>query len=244
MSKLLTILKDFGLSENEARVYLANLELGTATIQAVAKKSGVKRTTIYTLLDGLKRYGLISEVNKENKTLLVAEDPIHVERLMKERQEQLQSALPELRSLYNSLAEKPRVRFYEGRSGIRQVYQDTLAESKEISCFVGWHSAVEAIPDIVEKYIKERVKKGIWVRALADRTKESKHYQEKGQAELRELYFLPEGSLPFNTEVNIYGNKVAILSFKGEYFGIIIESEEIAKTWRMVFDIIWKLCKK
>jgi sugar-specific transcriptional regulator TrmB len=243
MSNLIPSLKDFGLTENEAKVYLANLELGSATVQEVAKKSGVKRTTIYTMLENLKRYGLMSEFHKQGKILLIAEDPSRLEQLMQNRQERIKAALPELRSLFSSPAEKPKVRFYEGKDGIRQVFQDTLDEGKEIKCFVSWRSELRAIPEIVNAYIKERVKKDIWVRALADRTKESKYYQERGKEELRELYFLPEGSLPFDTEVNIYGNKVAWFTFKKEYFGLIIESEQIANTWRMVFDIIWGMCK-
>ena len=241
MANLEQTLKELGLSENEAKVYLANLELGATTVQEVARKSGVKRTTIYTLLDALKQRGLLAEYRKGVKTYLVAEDPQRLERVLQEREDKLKAALPELRSLYNLSPSKPKVRFYEGREGIKQVYQDTLDEGKEIRCFVGWQSMVKAMPDYWSSYIAERVKRGIWVRALADRSEESKHYQAQGEKELRELRFLPEGARPFNTEVNIYGNKVAMLTFGKEVIGVIIESEDIANTWRMVFEVIWNV---
>lgn len=244
MSNIMTILQYFGLSDSEAKVYLASLELGPATVQEVAVKSGVKRTTVYTLLDGLKQAGLISEFNKKTKTLLVAEDPARLDGLMKERHEKVQAALPELRSLYNALAEKPKVRFYEGKEGVRQVFQDTLETDKEILCLVGLQSEMQSIPDIVNRYVRDRVKKGIGIKVLAEKSKYSIRNKEAGAKELRELYFLPPDSLPINTEVNIYGNKVAYVVFKKEFFAIIIESAEIANTWRMVFGIIWKLCKK
>ncbi len=82
------------------------------------------------------------------------------------------------------------------------------------------------------------------MRALADRSEESKYYQLQGVKELRELRLLPVDARPFNTEVNIYGNKVAILTFGKEFVGVIMESEEIAATWRMVFEVIWKFVEK
>lgn len=38
-------LKELGLADKEARVYLASLELGSDTVQNIAKKSGVNRAT-------------------------------------------------------------------------------------------------------------------------------------------------------------------------------------------------------
>ena len=53
------VLENLGLSEKEAEIYLALLELGTGTVVEVAKKSGVKRPTAYLVLDELKKMGYI-----------------------------------------------------------------------------------------------------------------------------------------------------------------------------------------
>lgn len=37
------VLEKFGLSEKEAKIYLATLELGQATVQQIAKKAGLVR---------------------------------------------------------------------------------------------------------------------------------------------------------------------------------------------------------
>jgi len=243
MSNLILTLKNFGLSEKEARIYLALLELGTTTIQPVAKKSGVKRTTIYTVLENLKKIGLISEFHKGAKTFITAEDPNYIYKIINEKRGKIQLALPELRLLYNTLSTKPKVRFYEGKNGIKQVYQDTLDEGKEILCFVNWYSMVKSMPDFWESYINERVKRNINVRALAEKSKQSEYYKKREKEELRQLRFLPQTALSFNTEINIYGNKVAMLTFVKEFIGIIIESEQITNTWRMVFEIIWNVSK-
>ncbi|MCX6729918.1 MAG: BlaI/MecI/CopY family transcriptional regulator, partial [Candidatus Portnoybacteria bacterium] len=73
--KNINVLQQFGLSNNEAKVYLAGLEIGQASIQDLAQKSQVKRTTIYTVLEGLKEKGLMSQIKRGSKAFLVSENP-------------------------------------------------------------------------------------------------------------------------------------------------------------------------
>ncbi|MBI4122334.1 MAG: hypothetical protein HY461_03300 [Parcubacteria group bacterium] len=239
MNDLIQSLAGVGLSENEAKVYLACLELKVASVQNLSKKSGVKRTTIYFLLDHLQQLGLMSTTTRGDKLFMVAEAPLRLQQILEEKSRELASNLAALNSLHNQSADKPSIRFYQGVEGLKQVYEDTLQEGRDMACFVGWKSLAEFNDKIINRYIKERVKRGIRVRALADRSQESVFYQKKGVEELRELRFLPKNHLPFHSEVNIYGNKVATLTFNRELLGVIIESQEIANTWRMVFELLW-----
>ena len=67
-TKLLATLKDMGLSDNEASVYLSSLSLGPSTIQRIANNAKVKRTTVYTTIDTLKQKGLMNiEVKNKKK---------------------------------------------------------------------------------------------------------------------------------------------------------------------------------
>jgi len=56
------------------------------------------------------------------------------------------------------------------------------------------------------------------------------------------LKFLPK-SLNFTTATNIYGNKVAIISLEKEPLGVVIENEDIVKTQKVLFNLLWKLAK-
>ena len=56
-----------GLNKKEAKLYLASLELGPATVNKLAKKSRLKRTTIYSLIDSLGARGIIKEVRRRGK---------------------------------------------------------------------------------------------------------------------------------------------------------------------------------
>ncbi|MCF7835696.1 MAG: helix-turn-helix domain-containing protein [Candidatus Marinimicrobia bacterium] len=72
---MISKLKQLGLSEKEAKVYLASLELGEATVQEIAKQAGVNRPTTYVQIEKLTKMGLMSSVEKEGKKYFNAEEP-------------------------------------------------------------------------------------------------------------------------------------------------------------------------
>ena len=63
------LLKTLGMNQMQAQVYVAALELGEATMQALARKSAVNRSTIYTFIDELKARGYILETRKNKRTI-------------------------------------------------------------------------------------------------------------------------------------------------------------------------------
>src|SRR3989338_185182 len=100
-TNLTTILQNLGLNEKEAEVYLACLELGSATVQEVSDKAGVKRTSVYNFLEDMKARGFISEVRHGKRILLVPEEPHVLLKKAEEQKKQLEEALPEFMSIYN-----------------------------------------------------------------------------------------------------------------------------------------------
>ena len=57
-------LQQIGLTEKEAKVYLAALELGEKAVQVIAQKAGVNRATTYFILESLIEKGLQRAINK------------------------------------------------------------------------------------------------------------------------------------------------------------------------------------
>lgn len=60
-------LKNAGLNTKEATTYLSILELGEASMGQLVKKSKLKRTTLYDLVESLKEKGLISTAKQGKK---------------------------------------------------------------------------------------------------------------------------------------------------------------------------------
>jgi len=68
-------LQQIGLSEKEAKVYLASLELGPSTAQTIAAKATVNRPTTYVMIESLIKRGLMSSFQKGKKRFFVAGKP-------------------------------------------------------------------------------------------------------------------------------------------------------------------------
>ncbi len=56
-----SVLQAAGLTDKEARIYLAALELGQAPVLRIAQKAGIKRPTAYVTLGELQAKGLEPE---------------------------------------------------------------------------------------------------------------------------------------------------------------------------------------
>ncbi len=59
---LLEIMRDFGLTLNQAKVYMATVRLGLASIGTISKISRVRREDVYRMLPKLERMGLTERI--------------------------------------------------------------------------------------------------------------------------------------------------------------------------------------
>lgn len=197
---------------------------------------------MYDVLEALKQKGLASQIKKSKKTLFSAEDPRSLEQTLDEKKHRLQVMLPELLSLANFLDNKPRIRFYEGTEGIKEVYKDTLRyPDLELLAWVA-EEAIEAFDEkfLNDYYLPRRVEKKIWVRAIAPDVPYMQQYKGQDIPSLRKTRLLDAARFPLDVEINLYGrNKIGIMSFS-EKIGLIIESERIFRTLESIFEAQWE----
>jgi HTH-type transcriptional regulator, sugar sensing transcriptional regulator len=238
---LLNNLEKMGLDEKESKVYLALLELGESNIQRIAKKSGVKRTTVYDIIESLKEKGLLSSATRHKKIIYSAEDPRKLEYALEEKKKTLQSLLPELLSIANKLDKKPKIRFYEGTEGIKEVYRDTLNyPDQELLAWVS-EDAIKSFDEkfLNEYYLQKRSEKKIWVRAIAPDKPYMQKYKGLDEKSLRRTKLTSTTHFPIEVEINLYGkNKIGFMSFS-EKIGLIVESQKIFTTLKSIFEMNW-----
>lgn len=242
-------LQQIGFTEKEATVYITLLELGKGTVSKIARKAGVNRTTGYVILDALAGKDLVSISGKEPKQEYSAEPPEKITKLLQKKLEQDQqklktaeNLLPQLKSIHNH-GDRPRVRFYEGTDGLRNVYEDTLTSSEPIRAYATIDSMHEALPNYFPSYYKRRAEKGISIRGIVPKTPESIERAKHDKEEAREIAFVPADKYYFSPEINIYDNKVMIASWR-EKLGIIIESAEIADAMKKMYELAWDRAKQ
>ncbi len=234
------ILDDLGLDRKFANVYLACLELGGEAASTIAQKAGVERANTYYILEQLSRKGLVYSATRDNVTIFVAQSPKRLESMAEARLSQVKKALPELMSIENSGSVKPRVRFYEGIDGIKQMFEETLdlPRGSETLAYSSFSVDNKYVEKYIEGYIPRRVKKGITQRCIIEYSADSIDLIGRDKAELRESRMVDPEKFPFSNQINIFGNKMFIASYK-DLMGVIIESAEVVRTQRAIFELAW-----
>jgi len=232
------ILSHFNLDQKEASLYLASLELGIASARDIAKKAGIQRTYFYDLSDRLIKLGLLQQVKRTNKRLFIATDPDQLLELQKERLEELHQALPQLKAIYNTAGNKPKVFYYEGRDGIDQINYDSLRFKGELVGFTTPRFMTADEQKLHRDFINRRVSLGKKARIIGQLSPEVQDLKKRDKDELRETRMLPEQIFSSNVEIGIYSNRVFVANYKEE-FGFIIEDSDFAKTMKYIFEIVW-----
>jgi len=250
MASLKQSLINIGLSEKEAAVYLALLECGSCTVLEIAGHSGINRPTTYMQIEALKKKGLVTTQKRGAKQLFVAETPeqfiSHLEK-EKQRHEQkkteLNKILPELKTLFNLGEEKPLVRFFEGKEGLRKMQEEFLkCKSKLIYGFFSLDAVESVLPDIGKNYTPRRMQKRIKTKSIYTSAR-GPVLKGEDKKLLRQTKFIKPEKFPFTSDITIFDNKVAITSLKGKIAGTIIEHKEIANSFRVLFELLWNSIK-
>lgn len=249
MSLLSQELIKLGLSDKEAKVYLASLELGYDTVLNISKKAGINRPTAYFILESLQKKGIVTTFEKDKKTYFASESPDKLVALLNKQKEDLnqkqkefENILPEFKALYNLPTEKPTVRFFEGRQGLLSIREDFLKTTdkkiESIYCYDDIQKVFTAEEN--KDFTARRTAKGIKTFAIYT----SINGPVKRPSAPGERRFLPFNKFPITSDIAIYNDKVAITCLKGKLSGVIIENKEMAHTMRTLFYLAWETAKK
>ena len=235
-----------GLSEKEGKVYLACLELGSDTVQNIAQKASINRPTAYLQIESLKNKGLLSELTKGKKTYYAAEAPERLTTLLNTFEEDLRlrrvelaRILPNLTELFVNAGERPRVRFFEGIEGVEAVSEDFLkTKSKTIQGILNLDKVAAILGKRAKLYSRRRIAKGIHSQSIYT-SQAGPSANASDPAELREAKFIAFDKFPVSTDITIYDNKVALITYELKPTAVIIENQQIADMMRALFFLIW-----
>lgn len=229
------MLEQAGLTKSEAKVYLALLELGSSLAGLITRKTGLHRRSVYDTIERLIQKGLVSYIKKNNRKYFEAANPERLLEILREKEENIKQAMPELESKFNFIKEKTETVFYRGKQALKTVFDDQIKEGKEILIFGAASNADQIVKYYFSKYDKQRIKNKIRVKAIFNQKLAKK-------IPLSEIKYLPK-EYSSHTATNIYGNKVAIILWSDEPFAILINQKEIADSYRSYFELMWKLAK-
>ena len=238
---------DAGLTQNQVDVYIACLESGPSKVPELARQAQIKRTTAYGIVDELLAAGLLLSSYKGKRKVYKAADPTVILSMLEERKKRVASIIPELSEMFVTHHVRPKVTFFEGREGIKKIYDDALeCKSKQLKEIVRVRQHNEAVGDaFIKEFIKKRIARGIVTHNLHPKSGDL-YTSERGMEDpklKRYVRYLPPNVF-YAAMIMIYDHKVAMVSTKEENFGFIIESKQFSSTLSAYFDFMWGLGSK
>ena len=222
-------LQNFGLTESEVNLYVALLKHGEATASELSQKTNTNRTFTYDRLKKLLDNGLVSYVIKDDRKYFKAAEPKYLLSILKEKEEQISSIIPELEKLKIHEKAEPKFELFSSKKGISTVLNIILRERKEV--FI--HGTVLKFKEIMGSYFeiwnKRRIKENIKVRILTN---------EEIELDAAEVSLLSEEEIS-STTTFIFGNRTVIAIWSDAPIAIVIENEDSAKENKAFFNAIW-----
>lgn len=247
-----TLIKN-GLTYNEAKIYLTALETGEIPLSRLAEKTGIKRATLYLALTELKAKKILTLSKKRGIQYASVIDPtLLIEMLqnkisdemneLKEKSKQNLEILENLKTLKEASPFRPRVQFFDGREGIKQILRNFSKSTEQSMGFTDYELMPDELLEFIrEEIIPERKKNKNHAKFLVSQNKKNEEVKKRDSLNYAEHKILSFREANNPIELLLFDNdKVAFVSFKREeQFGIILESEAIYKTLKNIFYLNW-----
>lgn len=231
-------LEELGITHNEAKTYIALLEIGETKTGALVKKTAMHRVLIYDALNSLIHKGLASYVIKENIKYFQATDPKQLIEFLDEKKKNAETILPKLIALQKN-KRKQSVQVYEGIRGLKAAMNNMLEELTEKNSHYVFASGnmADTMGVYYTTYQRAKTKKKIRTKVIYDVSFRKRiDVIKKTYGNIR---FYPIGAFP--TDTWIYKNKTVIVTYSAKPpIAIVITSKETADSYKLLFEGFWK----
>lgn len=235
-----------GLTEGEAKVYLALSELGSSTVGPIVKESKVAYSNIYDILNRLIDKGIVSFITKNKTKHFQAAPPTNLVKYLEKKENKiskqkqaLNKILPNLEKLQQGKEEQD-AEVFLGTKGLRAAYEKLIknfTKDKEILYFNIYKQEYAEKFDLFYKDISELSK------TLKNRGIVNKEYKKSWFAKQAKFLNIKFIDFPIPGNIDILNDKLLITSWAPNVTAILIHSQTVANNFRDYFNQVWKIAK-
>ena len=237
------MLKEFGLTSTEEKVYLSLLNIGSSSASEIIKKTQLYRTTVYDVLERLIGKGFASYIIQNKIKFYSATSPskfldiaMEEKRMAGEKQKLAKEIFNKMKSIKKESQAKSVAQIFVGIKGQKTIMNDIIEEAEDFIEFGSEGKFVEDLPAYTEQWANMRIKEKIKAKIIVTEGSQAPMW------EMNKIRFVPkEYQSPASTFV--YGDKVAMFIYENPITIILIESKKLAKSYRNYFDLLWKIAK-
>lgn len=234
-------IQGLGLSENEARVYVSSISLGPSSALNIARHAGLKRSTVYSIIDELIKRGCVRIEPKGFKRLFAAESPRTLENALEQRRKSFHDALPELEALYNQRESGAVIKYYEGTQAVKQVYESLLHEMKYGDTYLVIADVSQWLlldEKFFQSFKERRVKIGLASRLLLVNNEAGRQTASQARNFGDDVKLLPVGR-SMETSLIITSTQAIIHQYKPPTSLIVNQNKSSLQMYQELFEIIW-----
>ena len=245
-----TPLENIGLTRGESAVYIVLSELGPTTSGPIAKAAGVSPSKVYPILERLISKGLAGVVIRGKTKYFEAASPEKLLGFLEEKKSEISAHQETITSLLPKLLMKrkagAKVFLYEGLRSIKNMYSEislTLKKGDEYIAYgISGSDSLRKAHAFFQNWQVERGRKGIRGKIVYEYDARD-IAKMRSKAPLTEVRVMPKN---FKTPagINVYGDTTAIILWIESPLLIIIESPEVADSFREYFKLIWLMAKR
>lgn len=239
MNDVIKSLSHIGLSDKEAKVYLALLKFGEASASDIADEAGIKRPTTYVILDELRKKGLVIKIPHAKKSLFQAKTPDELYEQTVSNINQFEKVLPKLRSI-NPSKKNIKTLYFEGIDGVKEALFYRLDDLKNTVNDGFWAKNDGTIPktlmDMFHKWNVAREKNNIIISGVTPNHPSTLEFANKYPETSKDMILAPLDD--YNSDVSIEVTEKFVRIIDGhELKAIIIENERLSDALKQVFAL-------
>ena len=249
MEEIITKLQEIGISQAESKVYITLIKLGNAKAGQIISLIELSSSNVHEALEKLSKRGLVSFIIKNGVKEYTASDPKNLELLLQEERKKLENKedsmknlLKDLKSIQKLPQQDQNAEIYMGFNGIKSAFSKLLARHEINSDYVFFYRYEEKDADKVNEFFSkmdiEDYYKKIKTRGIFSPEYRKLFNKRKNKIEAKFTEY------PIPSSINIFNDKVLIISWGEKPIGYLIESFEISAMFRELFESIWKNAKK
>lgn len=238
-------LKSLGLSEKHSKVYLVALENGECSVSFLAQRSGIKRTTVYEIIEDLIDDGFLFETQVGKKTLYGAVTPRQILKLKRRALERVEEEINHLEAKHYSSFDIPKIKFHYGSVGFKNIWNEILENTKKDYRIITNGSIFDGYVTnnyLFDEIIKKKKERKLSSKQLITDSGLAQRIIDRDDQDNRITRILPPDTQVEFTEV-ISDSMVAFMSEPVHNFQFIVQSKAFAHFRRQMFDVMWDGCK-
>src|SRR3989344_247451 len=241
-------LKEFGLSWNEAKIYLFLLRHGEKTTGPIIKETGIANSRVYASLNSLIEKGLVTYRVQKRGKYFQASDPSKFLEKEEEKLKKIQSIIPQLKSLQNKEEKEIGVAIYEGFDGFKTAFKKIIDDcpEKETIYILGFSEqpyATKSLRVFISNMNVKSSQKKQNLKILLDGSVKETLGKDREKEKYSEVRYMPKGYIS-PAAIDIFEDYVYIFLWEEKPFVYMIKNKTIAESFKQYFNFLWKIAKK